>query len=231
MKTKLLLLLTLFAALNIQCSKDSGEPEEIAAPPTAKPDVPEPVGSPDDWYGPAADTTLFYENGYSTISNARLIVDSLAASVAPEFQYVISSLEGSGDYMALSSKISELQLQEDGAVYVGIPRDQFGSLLYVPGWDVPRIYHWDLEYSLIENANRPAEIIIIGTGRGSHIWEISYAAWVKSEITFEFRGIQMEGADDFVGSFTLFETSPEEKYNLQVSGMATLEFSGFGKPD
>jgi len=237
MKTKLFFLLALCTALSIQCTKDSGETEEIVVGPKSKPEIPTSAGSPDDWYG--ADVyvdSVLYEFGYSKVFNARLVVDSLSARVNPEFQYVVSRLDGSSPDDS-SSKISGLFLKDDGTVYVAIPPTQRSSLLYHsnPGfsfdWGGAISISWDLEYSFVSQEGLPDEIAISGRGLGSYVDGNPYIAGGGAKIVFEFRGRQIEGTNDFEGNFTLDETSPEEKYNLQAAGKATLELIRFTRPD
>lgn len=237
MKTKLILLLALVAALSIQCTKDSGDTEEIMDRTISKPEIPPSPGSPDDWYGPDVYVdSVLYEFGYSNVFNARLVVDSLSARVNPEFQYVVSRLDGSS-LDDSSSKISGLFLNDEGTVYVTIPPTQKSSLLYHSNpwysfdWGGAISISWDLEYSFVLHEGQPDEITISGSGLGSYVDGNPYTEGGGAKITFEFRGAQIEGTNDFKGSFTLDETSPEEKYNLQASGIATLELIRFTRPD
>lgn len=222
MKTKNLLLLTLFSALSLQCSKND-DTDPISLPP-AKPPVDNQDSSPEPKTGEVEYVPTVYAEGFSTGSNARLIVDSLSATIAPEFQYVVSWLDGSSDPMDWGSEITQILLHDNGRVYVKIPGLTPYSLLYVDdGWGGSFINYWDLEYAIIQSEGQPDEITITGTGKGSHLYEITNEAWLSSEITFEFRGVRVEGTDNFQGNFTLDEQSPDETYNLFLSGTLTLK--------
>ena len=223
MKTKLLFLLTLFAALSIQCSRNDDDSNALSLPPI-RPSVDNQDSTPEPKTGEVKYVPTLYPNGYASRSNARLVVDSLAVTVAPEFQYVVSWLDGSSanDW---GSKVSEIWLHSDGRVYVGIPGGPKASLLCADdGWGGSYIDYWDLEYTLVQSAGQPHTITINGIGKGSHILEITNEAWQASEITFEFSGIQIEGTHNFMGSFTLDEKSPDEKYNLLAASTLTLEW-------
>lgn len=218
------------SAFSLQCSKADIETDELSLPPVRpSPENPDSISDPVTPDSIPDSTTgegnVVWNNGYANYYNAWLTVNSLTAIVAPDLQQEVTWLDGSADPMASNNTISELLLQDDGSVYVAAPNYPYGSesMLYVPGWETPLIYHWDLEYVVVQQAGQPDEITISGTGRGSHFWTISFEAWVKSEVTFEFRGVQIAGsADRFEGNFTLEERSPEEKYNLSLSGSATL---------
>ena len=219
MKTKQLILLTFFWALSIQCSKNTDDADELSVPP-ARPAV----ENPDSKTGEGANVPTLTASGFADASNARLIVNSLEANVASEFQYVIAWLEGNNDNGACcynGSKMSELFLHEDGTVYASkLMNDRF-SLLNLPyGGDWTYIYDWNLQYFLVEQAQQPAELVITGTGLGSYFYGNPYNS---SVIWFEFKGVQIEGTDDFEGNFTLDEKSPDEKYSLSVTGTLTLE--------
>lgn len=237
MKKKLFFILALFAALSIQCTKDSGEAEELVVRPTSKPEILPSWGSPDDWYGPHVYVdSVLNDYGYSKAFNARLVVDSLSARVNPEFQDVVSRLDGTS-LDSSSSKISGLFLNDEGTVYVAILSTERSSLLYHSNpwfsfdWGGVFAISWDLEYSFVVHAGLPDEIAITGRGLGSHIDGNPYSTGGGSKITFEFWGTQIEGTNDFQGNFTLDETSPEEKYNLQATGIATLELIRFTRTD
>jgi len=211
MKTRDLLFLFLLSALGFQCSKESVN-------------IIENVGgeAPTD-----ESKAYFYEDGYSTDSNARMIVNDLDATVDPEFQYVAGYLDGSSEGNWGGSKISEVFLWDDGRVFVRNPTYITHSLMCVAdGWGINYINRWNLTSSITREVGKPEEIIISGTGRGSHIYELYWdntEAYNASEILFEFRGIQIEGTNDFEGSFMLDEKCSDEKYNLFVSGTLTLE--------
>lgn len=223
MKTKLFFLLALFIALNIQCSKTSDNTDEISLPPP-KPTVDNQDATPEPKIGEVKYVPTVYAEGFATGSNARLIVDSLAGTVAPEFQDILSWLDGTPNPMAWGSEVSEILLHDNGRVYVEIPGISQYSLLYVDdGWGGSYIYYWDLRFEIVQQEGQPDEITITGTGKGSHIYEITNEAWLASEITFEFKGYQVEGTDDFEGNFTLEEKSPDETYDLFLSGTLTLE--------
>lgn len=223
MKTKLFFLLALFAALSFQCSSTDDESDAILFPPV-KPAADTPDTTPDPTTGQVKYVPTVYPEGFATGSNARLIVDSLAAVLAPEFQYVIPWLDGTSDPMAWGSKVSEVFLHDNGSVYVEIPGIAKYSLLYVDdGWGGSYIYYWDLQYAIVQQEGQPDEITISGTGKGSHVYEITNEAWLASQITLEFRGVQVGGTRDFRGNFTLDERSPDEKFNLSLSGTLTLE--------
>lgn len=222
MKTKLLFLLMLYAALSFQCSKN--DDSDALSLPRAKPPVENQDPNPNPTTGEVKYVPTVYAEGFSTGSNARLIVDSLSAAMAPEFQYVVPWLDGSGDPMAWGSKVSEILLHDNGRVYVMLPAISPYSLLYVDdGWGGSYINYWDLEYAIIQSEGQPDEITITGTGKGSHLYEITNEAWLRSEITFEFRGVRVEDTYNFQGNFTLDEQSPDETYNLFLSGTLTLE--------
>lgn len=230
MKAKDVILLLLISALFTQCTKNVDETDEFSQPPTrpsvespdATPEPATPDSIPEDTTGDVNAEPTLYDNGYANFHNARLTVDSLTVTVAQEFQYVVGCLDGRDNPMGNGSVYTDILLYSDGAVYVRIPVDYSCSLLNGFNYYGPLIYHWDLEYALVQQSGQPDEITISGTGRGSHIWEIPYDAWVRSEITFEFRGVQIEGTNNSGGNFTLEERSPEEKYNLSLSGSATL---------
>lgn len=222
MKTKLLFLLVLFAALSFQCSRND-DSDAISLPPP-KPPGDNQDSTPEPKTGEVNYRPTVYAEGFATGSNARLVVDSLNVAVAPEFQYVVSWLDGSSTD-EWGSKVSEIWLHSDGRVYVEIPGNPKVSLLCVDdGWGGFYIPYWDLKYAVVQSEGQPEEITIAGTGKGSHIFEITYEAWQASEINFEFRGIQIEGTHNFMGSFTLDEKSPDEKYNLLATGTLTLEW-------
>ena len=239
MKTKNIFLLWLWvlivSAWNVQCSRADDAADERSLPPTRPSeeiadsiaDTATPDSISDSTTGEENVVQDLYYNGYVSFSNSRLTVNSLTVTVAPDFQYVVGCLDGSG--MVNGSAYSDILLYNDGAAYVRIPWDYSCSLLNGFHWYGPLIYHWDLEYSVVRQAGQPDEITLSGTGRGSHIYEIPYDAWVRSEITFEFRGIQIEGTYTFEGNFALEERSPEEKYNLSLSGSATLYWKQEGE--
>lgn len=211
MKTKNLFLLLLLSALSFQCSKESvfnGENPESNSP--------------------SIETMAYFsEDGYSTVSNARLIVNDLDATVEHEFQYITSYLDGSSEGNWGGSKISEMFLLGDGRVFITSPPYITHSLMCVQdGWGIRYIHLWKLTYSITQEADLPAEITISGMGRGSHIYELYWGntdVYNASEILFEFKGIQIEGTNNFEGNFKLDEKSPDEKFNLSVTGNGTLE--------
>lgn len=231
MKAKTILLATLVAALSFQCSKSADETGEISLPPP-KPPLENPDTSPEPTTGVVTYVPTVTGQGFTGDSNARLVVDSLAGTVAPEFDFLPSWLEGRGGDEINSSKVSEILLYENGRVYV--TRTHSFSLLWAPdGYGGSTIRYWDLDYGIVQHEGQPDEITITGTGKGSHFyglvyepydaWLASYEAWLTSEITFEFRGVQIEGTNDFQGHFALEEKSPDETYNLFLSGTLTLE--------
>lgn len=231
MKTKSILLSIFFAALSFQCSKTSDDTDEIALP-SPKPPVENPDSSPEPTTGMVTYVPTVTGQGFTGDSNARLAVDSLSGTVAPEFDFLLSWLEGRGGDEINSSNASEILLHENGRVYV--TRTHSFSLLWAPdGYGGSTIRYWDLDYALVQHEGQPDEITITGTGKGSHLyglvhepyeaWLASYEAWLASEITFEFRGTQIEGTDDFHGNFSMDEQSPDETYNLILSGTLTLE--------
>lgn len=211
MNAKLQFLLTLFAAMCIQCSKESVYTGGNAVGPPPPPET----------------KAYFDQNGFSTVSNARLVVNDLDTAVDAEFQYVAGYLDGSNEGNWGGTKISEVFLFEDDRVFITNPAYIVHSLLCVTdGWGIFYINQWDLTYSITREAGQPEEITISGTGRGSHVYELYWDntdAYDASEILFEFKGIQIEGTNNFEGSFTLDEKSPDEKYNLLVTGNLTLE--------
>lgn len=209
MKTKLLFLSALFAALSIQCSKESvfngGNPG----------------------MAPTYETkAYFWEDGFSNVSNARLIVEDLNATLDPEFQDVAGFMDGSSEGNVGGSKTSEVYLQDSGRVFIQNMGTAFSLMCATDGWGINYINQWYLTYSITREAGQPEEIVINGTGRGSHIFQLYWDnsdAYNASEILFEFRGFQIEGTHNFEGSFTLNEKSPDEKYNLLATGTLTLE--------
>lgn len=231
-----LLLVVMVSALSYQCSRADDAADELSLPPTrpseetpdATDDPVTPDSIPDSTTGEGNTGQAVYYNGYANYSNARLVVDSLTVAVAPEFQDEVAWLQGS-EFPA--SKISELLLQDNGSVYVGVPEYPYGtgSLLYAPGWDIPLIHYWNLEYAMVQSEGQPDEVSITGTGWGSHLFGIPYDVWVVSEVTFAYRGIQIGGTNTFEGNFFLEERSPEEKYNLTLSGAATLTWKREGE--
>ncbi|MBC2839059.1 hypothetical protein [Robiginitalea sp. SC105] len=236
MKTKkvVLFLVGMVSAISIHCSREDDATDEFSLPPAQpseeSPEAPPESVPPDSIPGPDPESSVaepaIYYNGYANYTNARLIVNSETVSVAPEFQYVVGCMNGSDNAWGYGTNISGLLLQNDGAVYVGTQQVGSCSLMYVSGGFIEFeqwIYRWNLEYTIVINDGKPDEIAITGTGRGSHIWEIPYDAWVQSDITFEYHGVQIEGTSNYEGSFKLEERSPNQKYNLSVSGTATLE--------
>ena len=210
MKTKSFLWLILFAALSYQCSKESVFPED----------------NPGSNSSTIETEAYFYVEGFSNVSNARLVVNSLDATVDPEFQYVASFMDGSSEGNVGGSKISEVFLFDDGRVFIKIPYITHSLMCVVDGWGIRYINQWDLTYSITREAGKPEEIAISGTGRGSHIYELYWDetdAYTTSEILFEFKGTQIEGTNDFAGSFTLDEKSADAKFNLSVTGILILE--------
>lgn len=221
MKTKILFLLLLSSTLSLQCSKSDDETDEISIPP-AKPPVDNQDSSPEPETGEVKYVPTIYAEGFATGSNARLIVNTLAAEVAPEFQYLVYWVDGSSTD-GWGSKVTEVLLHENGRVYVKRPGSGFSLLFADDGWGGSYIYYWDLEFAVFQQEGQPDEITITGKGRGSHVYEITNEAWLASEITFDFKGYQIEGTYDFEGNFTLEEKSPDETYNLFLSGSLTLE--------
>lgn len=237
-----LLLIWMVSAWSFQCSGSDDAADALSLPPSrpsdespdATPEAATPDSTPEGSTDEVKIVPTLYDNGYANFHNARLTISSLNLTVSPEFQYVLGCFDGSDNPMVKGNAYSDILLYTDGIAYVGIPPDYSCSLLYEPGYyGDPFIYHWDLEYALVRQAGQPDEIILSGTGRGSHIYEIPYDAWVKSEIAFEFRGVLIEGTNkgtnSFEGNFTLEERSPEEKYNLSLSGAATLEWKQEGE--
>ena len=209
MKTKNLPLFFLLSSLSFQCSEESVYTE-------VKPGL-----------APTYETkAYFWEDGFSNVSNARLIVEDLSATLDPEFQAVAGFMDGSSQGNVGGSKTSEVYLQDSGRVFIQNIGIAFSLMCATDGWGINYINQWYLTYSSAREAGQPEEIVISGTGRGSHIMELYWDntdAYNASVILFEFRGVQIEGTDDFEGHFTLEEKSPDEKYNLLLSGTLTLE--------
>lgn len=216
MKTKLLILLTLFAALNIQCSKDEAAPE-----------------SPQDEF-----LAFFNDSGYSSQSNARLVVTYID-TYETEWSGVIDMLLGGPDTFfggLQTTAQSDVFLNSQGDVYVRIPdgMERAYSLLCVGSSISNDIPKWDLTYAVSGGAPGPEEISISGTGEGSHIFflyliseaynETAEVQFATASIEFTFRGTRMPGTNDFEGPFTLKEVSSNPKLNLTVSGTLTLEW-------
>ena len=216
-----MLLLILFSVFSIQCSKSMDDTEQIPIQPP-RPYAENPDSSTDPHTGEVKFAPTFYAEGFATGSNAQLIVDSLAADVAPQFQDLVSWLEGSSADR-WGSKVTRIFMHDNGSVYVEVPRFWGFSLLFVDdGWGGSYIYYWDLEYVITQIDGQPDEITITGSGKGSHIYQITSEAWLASEIDFDFKGVQIEGTNNFQGTFTLDEKSPDETYNLLLSGTLTL---------
>jgi len=209
MKTKNLFLLFLLSSLGFQCSKESDYSGVNPGP------------------APTFETkAYFWEDGFSNVSNARLIIDDLNAILDPEFQDVVGFMDGSSEGNVGGSKTSEVYLQDNGRVFIQNIGIAFSLMCATDGWGINYINQWNLTYSITREAGQPEEIVISGTGRGSHIFQLFWDntdAYNASEILFEFRGVQIEGTHNFEGSFTLDEKSPDEKYNLLATGTLTLE--------
>ena len=209
MKANNLFLLFLLSSLSFQCSKESDYTE-------VKPGL-----------APTYETkAYFWEDGFSNVSNARLVVEDLNATLDPEFQDVTGFMDGSSEGNVGGSKTSEVYLQDSGRVFIQNIGVAFSLMCATDGWGINYINQWNLTYSITREDGLPEEIAISGTGRGSHIIQLFWDntdAYNASEIQFEFRGVQIEGTNDFKGSFTLDEISPDEKYNLLATGTLTLE--------
>ena len=217
MKTKSLLLLTLFAILHIQCSKDEAAPESVHNEFQAS----------------------FNENGYANVSNARLVVTEIDTYEADEgFIGVIDMLLGGPDTFfggVQPTAQSDIFLDSQGDIYVRLPEgmERAYSLLCVGSQLSNDIPEWDLTYTVSGGAPGPEEISISGTGVGSHIFylyliseaynETAEVQYATASIEFSFRGTLVPGTNDFEGHFTLKEVSSNPKLNLTVTGTLTLE--------
>ena len=215
MKTKLLILLTLFAALNMQCSKDEAAPE-----------------SPIDEF-----LAFFNDSGYTSQSNARLVVTGIDA-YETEWSGVIDMLLGGPDTFfggLQPTAQSDVFLNSQGDVYVHYPdgMERTYSLLCVGSSFSNDIPKWDLAYTISGGDPGPEEITISGTGIGSHIYylyliseaynETAAVQYATASIEFSFRGTLVPGTKHYVGPFTLKEVSSNPKLNLTISGTLTLE--------
>ena len=237
MKPKKLLLMMICMALSVQCSDDTGEPDAISGKP-----LPEGTDSPEAPFGDNSITIL----GYSDVSNARLIVNTVdSVIVAPEYAFVADWVQGLGDPgrpgSILDSNTTDVffdfsthRESIDGRpLLIKFPESSLFTLLCVSDdWGTLYLPHWDLKYSIeycpgCDSAWSLYDITINGTGKGSHILDLynfHRDVYKTAEVSFEFKGTQFDRGYNATGSFSIIETSAEPGFNLAIYGTLTVEF-------
>ena len=235
MKAKSLFLLFFLSVLNFQCTTDTDDPNEILKQSESTEDVED---FPDESTNtPNESRPQYFINGFSNISNARLVVNGISSfEVTEGYEYLRAELMGgAGPGPAERSNSTGVFLDSaQSTVYIYDYGYQLISPLFVTdAWGFKALANWDLKVSVVEEAGLEQEITISGSGKGSHIfydcWGIvdemeTYDAFLeRNDISFEFRGIRMEGTEDyFQGPFSLTENSTDQTCMLNCSGIMTL---------